>query len=482
MKKLNLAVSAMVLAMLLPAMTSCKSDSSPFDMFVSSSTEKEKATIQLRLSVEDTRAGELATPAEEKINKVTIHVFGADKKLESTKTFELVNGETSVTLEVTHGFKTLYVVSEISNVNPASGTDINDYENMTFTSTLDKLRTIDAVSKEIKGVVMIGKSKEQMVMNVPSQDALPASNIFDIKLTRLVAKAQVKSGNVDGSAFGITFGDVSFKAFQLNQRMRVVHNGTDVFDSEASNFVDTSNDGTYDNYTRGVGEYLTGKKTNEDFSASGCAYMSENIVSVPKSGNTTFLSVRYSTKPTKYYTFNSSTSKVEESDVAPVGSTTYYAVGIQDKKNGLVDYTIDASNNHIITFNSLTDATAYMNSLNKSESSAVTVSQTESPLKAPVLNTRAGDSPKFEVVTFDDGYAYYRVNIAHKGDSGDTYKVMRNKFYKVNINSVSGLGFGTEELLCPTSAGNDINPEGHSWISANVSVADWDEVDQKVDL
>ncbi len=482
MKKLNVAMSAISLALLMPAMTSCKSDSSPFDMFVSTSTEKEKSTIQLRLNVEDTRAEELSTEAEKKINRVTIHVFDADKKLEVTKSLELTENDMSVTLEVTHGFKTLYVVSEISNVNPAHGTDINDYENMTFTSTLDKLRTIDATSKEIKGVVMVGKSKEQMVMNVPSQDALPASNIFDIKLTRLVAKAQVKSGNVNGATFGISFGDVAFKAYQLNQRMRVVHNGTDVFDSEASSFVDSSEDGTYDNYTRGVGEYLTGKKTNEDFTASGCAYLSENIVNVPKSGNTTFLSVRYATKPTKYYTFNSTTSKVEESTEEPVGSTTYYAVGIQDKKNGLVDYTIDASNNHIITFNSLTEATAYMNSLNREETSAVTVSQTDTPLMAPSRKTRAGDATKFEVVTFDNGYAYYRVNIAHSGDSGDTYKVMRNKFYKVNINSVSGLGFGSEDLLCPTSAGNDINPEGHSWISASISVADWAEVVQNVDL
>lgn len=452
-------------------------------MMTSSSTEKNKATIQLRLNVEDTRAGELSTEAEKKINRVTIHVFDADKKLESTKNFDLTDDENTVTFEVSsQGFKTLYVVSEISNVNPAIGTDINDYENMTFTSTLDKLRSIDAGSKEYKGFVMIGKSKEQMVMNASSQDALPASNIFDIKLTRLVAKAQVKSVNVDGSAFGISFGDASFKAFQLNQRMRVVHNGTDVFDSGVSNFVDNSKDGTYDNYSRGVGDYLTSIESDADFTAAGCAYMSENIVSVPKSGNTTFLSVRFATTPEKYYTFISATSKVEESDDEPVASTTYYVVGIQDKENGFVDYTIDASNNHIITFSSLTDATAYMNSLNKSESSAVTVSQTETPLMAPKRNTRAGDAPKFEVVTFDKGYAYYRVNIAHNDVSGDVYKVMRNKFYKVNINSVSGLGFGSENLLCPTSAGNDINPEGHTWISAKITVAEWDEVEQDVDL
>lgn len=448
-------------------------------MMTSSSTEKNKATIQLRLSVEDTRAGELSTELENKINKVTVHVFNEKRELEVTKTVTLTAGTSTVTFEVSHGFKTLYAVTEISNVNPQVGTSLTDYENMTFISTLDKLKSSD-------GFVMVGNSEEQYVLSSTSQDNLPTSNQFDITLKRLVAKAQVKSGDIDGSSFGITFGDASFKAFQLNQRMRVKHNGADVFDSSASSFVDSNNNGTYDNYSLGEGNYLAGIKNGDDFTASGCAYMSENIVSVPKSGNTTFLSVRFATTPAKYYTFNSTTSKVEESTTVPVASTTYYAVGIQDRNNGFVDYAINPSDKHIITFNSLSDATAYANSLNNSESSAVTVSQTEAPLMAPAHDTRAGDTPQFEVVTFNNGYAYYRVNIAHTETTGDSpksvYKVMRNKFYKVNINSVSSLGFGSEDLLRPKSAGNDVNAEGHSWISVSFSVADWDEVEQDVDL
>ncbi|MDE6695893.1 MAG: Mfa1 family fimbria major subunit [Muribaculaceae bacterium] len=481
MKILNLAAYALIIASLLPSMSSCKSDANPFDMMMSfpSSTENNKATIQLRLSVEDTRAGELSTELEKKINKVTVHVFNEKRELEATKNFSLTSGSTTVTMEVSHGFKTLYVVSEISNVNPQVGTSITDYENMTFISTLDKLKSAD-------GFVMVGNSEEQYVSSTSSQDNLPASNIFEFKLKRLVAKAQVKSGNIDGTSFGITFGDASFKAFQLNQRMRVKHNGSDVFDSAASNFEDSNHNGTYDNYSEGVGDYLPGIKNAGDFTASGCAYMSENIVSVPKSGNTTFLSVRFATTPAKYYTFNSTNSKIEESATAPVDAATYYAVGIHDRDNGFVDYAINSSDNHIITFNSLSDATAYMNSLNKSESSALTVSQTESSLKAPAKGTRAGDTPQFEVITFDKGYAYYRVNIAHNESSSDSpknvYKVVRNKFYKVNINSVSSLGFGSEDLLRPKNAGNNVNADGHSWISATISVEDWDEVTQNVDL
>lgn len=446
---------------------------------IPSSVENNKTTVQLRLNVEDTRAGDLSTEAEKAIKKVTIHVFNEKHELETTKTFEITNvsNPINVNLEVTKGLKTLYVVTAKSNVNPGVGISFEDYENSVFVSTLDNLNTED-------GFVMVGKSKEQMVMVAANQDDLPASNIFDIQVKRLVAKAQVKCGSIDGSSFGIAFGDVSFKAFQLNRRMRVQHNGSDVFDSASSTFVDSNNNGTYDNYSLGVGEYLN--SVTGDFSAAGCAYMSENIVSVPKSGNTTFLSIRFSTTPVKYYAFGENDAVPKTTDETPSSSTTYYAVGVQDRINGMVDYAIDSSTKHIIVFKNLQDAERYKASLNGGESSAITVSQTESAMKAPSIDMEASEGPKFEVVTFANGYAYYRVNIAHQNESGDVivqnFRVVRNKFYKVNINSVNSLGFCSEDLLRPANPDAVLDAEGHSWISATITVKDWEEVEQNVDL
>ncbi len=382
-------------------------------------------------------------------------------------------GSNSVSLEVSHGLKTIYAVAAQSNVNPTVGMSISDYENATFPSSLDKLMTTD-------GFVMVGKSKEQQVMMSASEEDIPSSNIFDIKLVRLVAKAQVKTANIDGSSFGINFGDASFKACQLNEKMRVVHNGSDVLDS----YADNNHNGTYDNYNNRESEaYLNAVS---DFAAEGCEYMSENIVAKLLSGNTTFLSIRFATTPEKYYSYNSTDSKVEATSETPTASTTYYAVGIQDKTNGIVDYALDNSSKHILTFKNQADAAAYMNSLNSGDASAFTVSQSDSPMRISSRADETGNPLQFEVITFTNGYVYYRVNIAHQDTSSETakstFKVMRNKFYKVNVNSVKSLGFSTESLLRPSNPAAKLDAQGHSWISASISIADWDEVVQNEDL
>lgn len=477
MKKLKLTVSALALAFLMPSLTSCKSDENPFDITISS--EKKTAAVKVRLSIEETRADDLSTDLENKINKVTIHVFDANHKLETTKTVDISSGDAFVNLQVSHGLKTLYVISEKSNVNPTVGTALADYENKVFISTLENLKTTT-------GFVMVGKSNEQQVVYATSANELPESNIFDIELVRLVAKTQVKTGNVDGSSFGISFGDASFKTFQHNQRMRVVHNGSDVFDSQDDSYVDSNNNGTYDNYSLGVGEYLPAVK--DDFTASGCAYMSENVVSHPVSGNTTFLGVCFVTTPACYYTFDDTESSVKIMDETPSSGSDYYAVGIHDEENGVIDYTLDNSTKHIITFKNEQDAIKYVNSLNSGNASGISVSQHDSPLRAGSVSEDSSTStvPTYKVIKFTDGKTYYRVNIAHRETSGDTekdvFKVMRNRFYKVNINSVKNLGFNSELTLFPNNPEAKLDAEGHSNIKANITVAPWDEVNQNVDL
>lgn len=471
MKTLRLTALSLAVAALLPSLTSCKSDDSPFNWTITS--EKNDATIQLRLNVEETRAGEMSTAAENVIKKITVLVFDEKEKLELNKSVDVTAGANTVSLEVSPGLKTIYAVAVKSNVNPTLGMSITDYENKTFISTLDNLKTTD-------GFVMVGKSNEQQVMLSASEVDLPSSNIFDIKLVRLVAKAQVKSVGVNGSSFGINFGDASFKVSQICERMRVVHNGSDVLDS----YADENKNGTYDYYNLRENENYLNAVT--DFTADGCEYMPENIVAKPLSGNTTFLSVRYATTPEKYYTYNSTTSKVETLSDTPTASTTYYAVGIQDKASGLVDYALDNSTKHVIAFKNMTDAQNYMNSLNNGDASAFTVSQSDAPMKISSRADETGNPLQFEVITFTNGYVYYRVNIAHQETSGDsnktTIKVVRNKFYKVNINSVMSLGFSAEALLRPSDPAAKLDAQGHSWISANISIADWEEVIQNEDL
>ncbi len=476
MKIFRLAVSALAFAFLMPSLTSCKSDGNPFDITISSA--KKTAAVRVRLSVEETRADDLSTDLENKINNVTIHVFDANQKLETTKNVVISGGEAFVNLQVSHGLKTLYVISEKSNVNPTVGISLTDYENKVFISELGNIKTD-------KGFVMVGKSKEQQVVYAASANELPESNIFEVELVRLVAKTQVKTGNVDGSSFGITFGAATFKTFQHNQRMRVVHNGSDVFDDNATTYIDNNKNGTYDNYSRGVGEYLSAVKDN--FTASGCAYMSENIVSKPISGNTTFIGVCFDTTPAHYYSFDATDSSVKIMSETPASGSDYYAVGIHDEANGVIDYALDSSTKHIITFKDEGNANQYLNSLASGNASAISKSHQDSPLRVGTVSEDSpSSSPTYKIVKFTGGKSYYRVNIAHRERVSDTekdvFKVMRNRFYKVSINSVKSLGFNSESGLFPKNPEAKLDAEGYSNIKANITVAPWDEVNQGVDL
>lgn len=477
MKKSSFAATILALAVLIPSATSCKSDENPFDSFLSQETQNAK--IQIRLAVEETRAEGDTEPAttsvtENDIKNVTILVFNAQGKLEKNQPVDVTTGSNSVDLEVSHGLKTIYAVTAQSNVNPTVGMSLNDYENKTFSSALENLKTA-------KGFVMVGKSGEQQVMVSASKEDVPSSNIFNIIVKRLVAKAQVKKGeNFSVPSFGIDFDNISFKACQLNERMRVVHNGSDVFES----YVDGNKNGTYDDYSlREKDPYLDAPTS--DFTSDGCVYMSENIVSKPLSGNTTFLNVRFSTKPQKYYTFDSTNKALSTLSETPTGGT-YYAVASIDRASGVADYAIDGSNKHIITFKTQEEASSYMNSLNNGGTSPFTVSQSDKSMMAPAVSQATRASSAFEVVTFTNGYVYYRVNIAHQESSGDSskdiFKVVRNNFYKVSINSVNNLGMGTEDLLRPTKAETVLDAQGHSWIYANISIDPWEEVNQNVDL
>ncbi len=457
MKTLRLATLSLAVAAILPSLTSCRSDESPFGWTISQ--QKADAIIQLKLNVAETRAA----ADETAISKLTVLVFDENDALETTKNVDVTKGS-DIILEVSQGLKTVYVVTAQHNFLNSSAT-MQAFEDAIFDSTLDKIKGTD-------GFMMIGKSDKQLVMKAASEDALPASNVFSITVERLVAKAQVKFDNVIFGDFGIKPYSASFKAFQLNNKMRVVANGTEV---GASN---THTNGTYDNYSiKGEGDYLT---VVSSFDGINCAYMSENIVSNPVSGNTTFLGIHFVTYPEKYYTFDSATKKLTEIGTPTMGSTDdYYAVGIQDKEAGIVDYVLVSGSKKIATFKTEADAQAYANSLNGKETSATTVSQTDAPLMAPSL-TRAAST--FEVIKFDKGNVYYRVNITHTEDSKSELKVLRNRFYKVNINSVSTLGFSDDKLLRPTNPDTGLDTSSKYWSSVNIDVAPWEEIEQNADL
>ncbi|MBD5275966.1 MAG: fimbria major subunit [Bacteroides sp.] len=464
MKKLRLACLALSAATLAPYLTSCISDRNPFDVAVVN--EKETAKIRLVLDAASTRAdNDLSTDEEKIISKVNVFVFDDFGALEKIETNVSVSSESPAVLEVTPGNKTVYAVSAKSVVGSTVdvGATMTEFENVVFSSTVNDLKTND-------GFVMIGKSGSQQVFKSMDASEIPASNIFNIELVRLLAKTQVKFDNVDASGFGFKIGNAHYRVCQTSDKMRLKYNGTDVFESYGKN-----DGGTYEGYSKG-GVNDNKLVVKGAFTAADCQYVPENIVKNPVSGNTTFVILSVNLIPLSFYEYYvelTSSANTEQNALS------FYAVALVDEENGFEDFVIDPSNKHVIVFKSSADADRYINALNGGQASAITVSEAENPMKAAAAKAQDGGTRQFQKVFFTGGMAYYRINIS---DSEGALKVERNKFYKIAVNSIKNLGFHDLNLLRPKNPESDPGHSTSAWIESVLTVAKWDEVDQDVDL
>lgn len=465
MKHFRLASIILSAATLLPMMSSCSSDPNPFGTFVTA--EKETTKIRLLLDPASTRAtDDMSTDEEKKISKVNVYVFDDADKLEKFEVNLSVSAESPAELEVTPGKKTIYAISAKSIIDPtiAIGTGISSFEDTVFQSALSDIKTSD-------GFVMVGKSNPQQVLKSANENELPASNVFNIELVRLLAKTQVKMGNVDVSNFGFKIGGLTnYRVCQTCNSMRLKPNGNDVFSS-----FENHTDGTFEGYE--VGKSVDTKlATTGNFTAENCHYISENIVKNPVSGNTTFVIINFPLIPLNFYSYYGTLSSTPNTSTNCVS---FYAVGIVDENNGFEDFAIDPSNKHVIVFNSDKDAQRYADALNGGQTSAITVSESEGAMRAPAAGASDVQVREFQPVLFTGGVVYYRINIT---DSDGALKVERNKFYKIAVNSIKNLGFHNESLLRPKDPNSDPGHSTSAWVESVLTVADWESVDQPVDL
>lgn len=462
MNPLRLAAFSLTAVSLLALGSACSSDSNPFDATTTTTTVEKNAKIRLEFNVAETRA--LSTSDEQKLTYVSIYVFDENGILEKTKKDHNLSTEGQPELEVAIGNKTVYAIAGTSLKIPTDGiTTMDEFESIIFDSQVSNL-------KNGTGFMMIGKSDPKSVYYTVEGTEVPASNIFTIELVRLVAKTQVKVGNaIDTSTFGFTMSVLpTFRVAQTCDKMQIKHDGSDVI----TNYQDAGN-GSFIGYTAISNEDFEYVKPN-DFSADFCKYLTENIVSNPTSGNTTFVVLKAVFIPTAFYTCQSNATPQISSTQPSTYANTFYAVGIADPTNGYEDFTIDPSNKHVYVFQSDTDALNYATALNGGVVSAMTVSEDDAPMKAP--RTRASNN--FQVMKFEGGNAYYRINIT----DGDVMKVERNKYYKITVNSIKSLGAHSEDMLRPTNPNSDFYTPTSAMIGAAFKVAEWDEVGQDVDL
>lgn len=269
---------------------------------------------------------------------------------------------------------------------------------------------------------------------------------------------------------------------QSCKKMRIAYNDLDVVDMESASHTN----GTYDVYenTADTDENWS-KAPVSATSTGGYQYMSENIVSNPTVGNTTFVSIRVKTKPTNYtrYTPNSSLSTYQNNNLLP---TTYYSIAFVDEATGYMDYTYNTASGTIIYFETKEMAQSYLDAANAGTVKVKLVSELDpTPSGAPAMQkvTRAV-SGSLKLMTFTDGYVYYRINIEDVNGSEKKAMVKRNTLYTLNVKSIKKLGAPSESYLIPTDPSTtlDFSPESSSWLDTSFDIQEWTENNSDVNL
>lgn len=442
LKNAFMAAASIMLACMSPA---CSSDPNPVGYLDFEGQNKDARTyVELDFSALGTRA---STSDESAISKVKLYIFDENDVLESISGMEEVK-DSKLIAETTSGLKTIYAISanDILATQAAIGMAMTEFENLVFSSQLSDIQASD-------GFVMVGQSKKTEIKESKSPVNLPEGNKLSIDMERLVAKVAVVArinvcAAVDGCA-------IDFKVFQTNDKMRLKHNGTDI-----ASFT-TANAGTFEGYSFDNGEDYVIGPTN-GLTAQQIQYLPENIVMQPKSGNTTFVCIRMKCSGIPRYYMNGTDCIIKEY----ASYDTFYMLGLVKSDNPDVILEYEMYGGKALYFES-EEAARY---------------------RIEYHGTTLHDVPagfEYKPVKFEGGYMYYRINIAEGTGSEKKYQVVRNKFYKINIESINAYGAPTVEELCPADPNTALDEEesvSSAWGDATFTVVDWNSSDQTENL
>ena len=185
---------------------------------------------------------------------------------------------------------------------------------------------------------------------------------------------------------------------------------------------------------------------------------------------------------------------------------TFYKVGTSValwKQQDLVDH-IKAAVSKVISVTTTDDITIKLDAednnitaagnheIKKSNFSVTGHTVTDAEVKA--VNDKVGLTEKAGISTYADGESYYIARIKHFGDaltpwnSGvygtknleylGRYGMLRNNWYELNVNSVSGPGYPSVPEVKP----NTPDDEDDKYINVSVKILDWAKRSQSVDL
>lgn len=194
----------------------------------------------------------------------------------------------------------------------------------------------------------------------------------------------------------------------------------------------------------------------------------------------------------------------------PVGETTFYKIGkntaiwretdlVKEIEAAVASVVSGAAGKTTVTLNAgvgKNNITAAGTHYITKDNIAVTGVETISDENIKAINTQLGlkESEKVGISTYADGESYYIARIKHFGDaltkweSGPyddkkleylgRYGVLRNNWYELTVQSVSGPGYPSVPEVKP----NTPDDEDDKYINVSVKILDWAKRSQSVDL
>lgn len=388
-----------------------------------------RATITLTQSDAQTKISSSPTTEENAFKSAEIFIFDARGYLEARETFQTadITGKKKE-VDITTGVKNIFVTANIpgDKIIATVGTTA-------YSAFSEQILTLTATPGDLTNATT-GFYMSNTAPVTKSIVPNAASNAVTVTVGRIVAKVNLvfKTGAIVNG--GGTIDQMGYKMFTLPKRnylFPVMVGGVpvspqyNVNDAPDTDFVKTAVIGT---------PAVLG--WTDATNATNATYVTENIHLTPRNGNATYAMIRARFKP---------------------------AFLVDPATN------VSSPNTANVTFWVVKNSTG----------TAMSGYYSPKPSAAQVT-TIGGASATLSEHT--DGYGYYRLVVADNNKTivGEKYRVLRNTFYGIVINTISGPGDGTEG---ETEPGLPIDPvEQNTKLNATITIANWSLVNQDANI
>ncbi len=420
---------------------------------------KTYASFSVALDAATTRAllGDAnSAPEEIKIKTVNIYVFMGGV-LEDTGAITLNdNNEGTTALATTTGPKTIYAVINKS-VTGVVGQTQEDFEQKVIQTFSEGKSTISVADN----FLMVG-STQATLSEQTEEVAKQKQNLIPITVQRATAKVQMRyKENVPVKpVVNVSVDTARYTVAQQNTEMYLARKGfsfTPAGEKVAQK--DVNKDGTYDHLValptaeqlEQSNSWLGAGKDYDNLFANSC-YLAENVNEAPVTGNTSYVLVELTVKPTQ-------TSDAAGNAITPTepNDGSFWVIADHDLLNG--DITFLTKEDKILYFASEEYASGYLKD-----------------------QANLGEEHNYKVLKYTAGKSYYRLNIRDikQRTLTEEYAVLRNHYYKVNITEISNLGFNTPSGTVPTEPTTPL--ETQTYISAEITIEPWTVVEMNEPL